>query len=55
MVGGPRGSGRAGTPDEVRTVGALLMNPKGTFITGSDILMDGRVTASFFYRDLAPQ
>ncbi len=34
-------AGRAGTPDEVGTVGALLMGPDGAFITGSDFLMDG--------------
>ena len=34
-------AGRAGTPDEVGTVGALLMGPEGGFITGSDFLMDG--------------
>ena len=48
-------TGRAGTPDEVGTVGALLMGPDGAFITGSDFLMDGGVTASYFYGDLAPQ
>jgi NAD(P)-dependent dehydrogenase (short-subunit alcohol dehydrogenase family) len=47
-------AGRAGTPDEVGTVGALLMGPDGAFITGSDFLMDGGVTASYFYGDLAP-
>ena len=47
-------AGRAGTPDEVGNVGALLMGPDGAFITGSDILMDGGVTASFFYGDLKP-
>jgi len=46
--------GRGGTPDEVATVGALLMGPDGTFITGSDFLMDG-VTASYFYGELAPR
>ena len=62
---GPRGAGyrrmielcpvgRAATPDEVGTVGTLLMGPDGTFITGSDFLMDGGVTASYFYGDLAP-
>jgi len=40
-------AGRAGTPDEVGTVGALLMGPDGGFITGSDFLMDGGVTASY--------
>ena len=47
-------AGRAGTPDEVGTVGALLMGAEGAFITGSDILMDGGVTASYWYGDLAP-
>jgi len=47
-------AGRAGTPDEVATVGALLMGPDGAFITGSDFLMDGGVTASYFYGELAP-
>ena len=63
---GPRGEGyrrmiqlcpvgRAGTPDEVGTVGALLMGPDGSFITGSDFLMDGGVTASYWFGDLAPK
>lgn len=47
-------AGRAGTPDEVGGVGALLMGPDGAFITGSDILMDGGVTASYFYGPLMP-
>jgi NAD(P)-dependent dehydrogenase (short-subunit alcohol dehydrogenase family) len=47
-------AGRAGTPDEVATVAALLMGADGAFITGSDILMDGGVTASYFYGELAP-
>ena len=46
---------RAGTPDEVGTVGALLMGPDGAFITGSDFLMDGGVTASYFFGELAPK
>lgn len=63
-LSGPRGegyrrmielspAGRAGTPDEVGTVGALLMGADGAFITGSAFLMDGGVTASFFYGELA--
>lgn len=48
-------AGRAGTPDEVASVAALLMGPDGEFITGSDFLMDGRVTAAYCYGDLAPQ
>jgi NAD(P)-dependent dehydrogenase (short-subunit alcohol dehydrogenase family) len=46
-------AGRAGTPDEVGTIGALL-GPDGAFITGSDVLMDGGVTASYFFGELAP-
>lgn len=48
-------AGRAGTPDEVGHVGALLMGPDGAFITGSDVLMDGGVTAAYWYGDLAPR
>jgi NAD(P)-dependent dehydrogenase (short-subunit alcohol dehydrogenase family) len=47
--------GRAGTPDEVGAVGALLMGPDGAFITGSDFLMDGGVTASYWFGELAPK
>jgi len=47
-------AGRAGTPDEVGNVAALLMGPDGGFITGSDILMDGGVTATYWYGDPAP-
>ncbi len=48
-------AGRAGTPDEVGTVGALLMGAEGAFITGSDFLMDGGVTAAYWFGDLAPK
>jgi NAD(P)-dependent dehydrogenase (short-subunit alcohol dehydrogenase family) len=48
-------AGRAGTPDEVGIVAALLMGPDGGFITGSDFLMDGGVTAAYWYGNLAPQ
>jgi hypothetical protein len=30
------------------------MGPDGAFITGSDFLIDGGVTASYFYGELAP-
>jgi NAD(P)-dependent dehydrogenase (short-subunit alcohol dehydrogenase family) len=46
---------RAGMPDEVATVGALLTGPDGGFITGKDILTDGGVTAAYWYGDLAPK
>ncbi|MDP9528762.1 SDR family oxidoreductase [Pseudomonas protegens] len=63
-LNGPRGpsyqrmidlcaAGRGGTPDEVGALGALLMGAEGTFITGSDFLMDGGVTAAYWYGDLA--
>ena len=44
----------AGTPDEVANVAALLVGPEGAFITESDFLMDGGVTPSYFFGDLAP-
>jgi NAD(P)-dependent dehydrogenase (short-subunit alcohol dehydrogenase family) len=63
-LNGPRGEsyrkmisasavGRAGTPDEVGSVAALLMSEEGAFVTGSDFLMDGGVTAAYFYGSLA--
>ena len=48
-------AGRAGTPDEVGNVGALLMGPDGAFITGSDFLMDGGVTAAYWFGELTPK
>jgi NAD(P)-dependent dehydrogenase (short-subunit alcohol dehydrogenase family) len=48
-------AGRPGTPDEVGNVAALLMGADGAFITGSDFLMDGGVTAAYWYGELAPQ
>ena len=64
-LNGPRGAGyrrmvegcpvgRAGTPDEIGNLAALLMGPDGGFITGSDFLIDGGVTASYKFGDLAP-
>lgn len=47
-------AGRAGTPDEIAALAALLMGPEGAFITGSDFLIDGGVTASYFYGELQP-
>jgi NAD(P)-dependent dehydrogenase (short-subunit alcohol dehydrogenase family) len=65
-LNGPRGDGyrnminvsavgRAGTADEVATVAALLMGQEGAFMTGSDFLMDGGVTAAYWYGELAPK
>lgn len=42
-------AGRAGTPDEVAALAALIMGPEGGFITGSDFLIDGGGTAHFFH------
>jgi NAD(P)-dependent dehydrogenase (short-subunit alcohol dehydrogenase family) len=60
---GPRGNfyknmfakcpaGRPGTADEVANVAELIMSDKGAFITGSDFLIDGGATASYFYGPL---
>lgn len=47
-------AGRPGTADEVANVAELLMSEKGAFITGSDFLIDGGATASYFYGPLKP-
>ncbi|WP_160724703.1 SDR family oxidoreductase [Bacillus sp. USDA818B3_A] len=46
---------RPGTADEVANVAELLMMPQGAFITGSDFLIDGGATASYFYGPLKPK
>lgn len=48
-------AGRPGTADEVANVAELLMDSRGAFITGSDFLMDGGATASYFYGPLRPK
>ncbi len=48
-------AGRPGTADEVANVAELLMSDKGAFITGSDFLIDGGATASYFYGSLKPE
>lgn len=61
---GPRGEGyrrmlelspvgRAGTPDEIGDLGAFLLERAG-YMSGSDVLVDGGVTASWYYGPLAP-
>lgn len=47
--------GRPGTADEVAHVAELLLEDKGAFITGSDFLIDGGATASYFYGPLQPK
>ncbi len=64
-LNGPRGAGyrnmlakspvgRGGTADEVAALAALIIGPEGGYISGSDFLMDGGVTASYWYGDLKP-
>ncbi len=48
-------AGRPGTADEVGALAELVMGPQGAFITGSDFLIDGGATASFYYGPLQPQ
>ncbi len=48
-------AGRPATADEVANVAELLMSEKGAFITGTDILIDGGATASYFYGPLKPE
>ncbi|WP_043497278.1 SDR family oxidoreductase [Georgenia sp. SUBG003] len=63
---GPRGAGyrrmlekspagRAGTPDEIGHLGAYLLGPDAGYVSGSDFLIDGGVTASYKYGPLQPQ
>ncbi len=47
-------AGRPGTADEVANVAELLMSHKGTYITGTDVLIDCGATASYFYGPLKP-
>ncbi len=65
-INGPRGdfyknmfakspAGRPGIADEVANVAELLLSEKGAFITGSDFLIDGGATASYFYGALQPE
>ncbi|HMG11854.1 MAG TPA: hypothetical protein VK571_01660 [Gemmatimonadaceae bacterium] len=47
--------GRAGGGHHPHSMGNdLLMGEEGAFITGSDFLMDGGVTAAYWYGELSP-
>ena len=46
---------RPGTADEVANLAELVLGPQGAFITGSDFLIDGGATASYFYGPLKPK
>lgn len=47
-------AGRGGTPDEIGELAAFLFGPNGTWISGSDFLIDGGTTASYKYGELKP-
>ncbi|WDG18828.1 SDR family oxidoreductase [Microbacterium sp. Clip185] len=40
------GTGRIGTPDDIAAAVAFLLGPDATFITGTDLLVDGGTVAS---------
>lgn len=61
---GPRGDGyrkmfdsmvtkRPETPDEIANLAELLMDRRGSFITGSDFLADGGITAQYWYGNVS--
>jgi len=63
-LNGPRGAGykkmfdsmvtkRPGTPDEIASLAELLMDRRSAFITGSDFLADGGITAQYWYGDVS--
>lgn len=44
---------RPGTPDEIAGLAEFLLSDKAAFITGSDFLMDGGVTAQYWYGNVS--
>lgn len=63
-LNGPRGAGykkmfesmvtkRPATPDEIGGLAEFLLSDKAAFITGSDFLMDGGVTAQYWYGNVS--
>lgn len=47
------GSGRVGTPEDIARAAEFLLDPQSSFITGTDLLVDGGVVAAV--RTLSPQ
>ena len=47
-------AGRGGTPDEIGALAEFLFGPNGTYVTGSDLLIDGGATAAYKYGELHP-
>ena len=43
------GAGQIGMTDEVGVLAEPNTGPQGAFITGSDFLIDGGATASYYY------
>ncbi|MFJ9173603.1 SDR family oxidoreductase [Streptomyces sp. NPDC102360] len=41
------GTGRAGTPNDIAEATSFLLSPASSFITGTDLLVDGGVVAAF--------
>jgi len=39
-------TGRIGTPDDIAAATAFLLGPNASFITGTDLLVDGGVIAA---------
>jgi len=48
MVAGS-GTARLGTPDDIAAVAEFLVGPQSSFITGTDLLVDGGVVASLLF------
>jgi hypothetical protein len=48
-------AGRAGILDRGATVGALPIRPDGSLITRGDYLMDGGITAAYWFGEIAPK
>lgn len=46
---------RPGVADEVADLAEFIMSSRGAFITGSDFLIDGGATASYYYGKLRPE
>ncbi len=40
------GTGRLGTPFDIASVVAFLLGPESSFVTGTDLLVDGGVVAA---------